>query len=176
MELRSSKARRLLHRLSGDHLRVLGTDVSLKVVLPRIAAETNLADERSWIVHGLVSFQVMIPTECARALNTLEWPTVEVLVPNMVVQMVCALLQRLLGRIRLWVAFLHRSLDRTVADHAIPMSICYIRQLIVDEVRRDRFMRAVRDELENGLSCRELFLTEASTHSGRSRIGATHQR
>jgi hypothetical protein len=67
IELRSSKARRLLHRLSGDHLRVLGTDVSLKIVLPRIAAETNLADKRSWIVHGLVSFQVMIPTECARA-------------------------------------------------------------------------------------------------------------
>jgi len=155
---------------------VLLSDVALEIVLPRIAAETNVADECSWIVHGLVSFQVVIPTESARALTALEWPTVEVLVPNMVVQIICALLQRLLGSIRLWVAFLHRSLDRTVADQAIPMPISYLHQLIGDEVRGDRFTGVLRDELENGLSCGELFLTEASTHSGRSRIGAIHQR
>ena len=68
----SSEARRLLHCLSGDHLKVPISEVSLKIVLPCIDAETNVTHERSWIVHGFVSFQVVIPAESARAKETFQ--------------------------------------------------------------------------------------------------------
>lgn len=118
---------------------MLELDVALEVVVACVDLIAQCARERLGLVRQLVALKIMFACESLRAAGkrASEGAVVEMLVPNMVVQMVKPLPAPIFGYIIERIDLLCSSLNAAVADQAPPTTVTDLCQVSGDERSRD---------------------------------------